>query len=212
MDECPKCHALVLPGYDECPTCGVVMSKYLASLERRHSHGGGEPASLPGEGKHHAEVNGEALPPTPPAPSSTARMERFCTNCGEALTGHGLFCGVCGAAAGNLPHRPTTDQAPLSRREPALKAWHGWAIAVVSLVFLFQLPLLVVLVIVVGTSVWAAVDSEGIELHRYESGLAYRPVPLLLCCLLLWIVALPWYLVVRSRIKSGNARLKATAT
>jgi hypothetical protein len=63
-------------------------------------------------------------------------------------------------------------------------------------------------VAVFGTSLWAAIDSSGIQLQRYRSGIALKPFVLFLGCLLLWIVAFPWYLSVRYRIKNGLAELK----
>lgn len=58
------------------------------------------------------------------------------------------------------------------------------------------------------TSLWASIDSGKIQLSRYKSGIALKPFMLFLGCLLLWIVAFPWYLAVRYRIKSGLAELK----
>lgn len=64
------------------------------------------------------------------------------------------------------------------------------------------------LFMVVGTAIWAAIDSSRIELRRYKSGIAYGPTILFLGVALLWIVGFPWYLVVRGRIKEGKQALK----
>ena len=61
---------------------------------------------------------------------------------------------------------------------------------------------------VVITAIWAAVDSSKIQLKRYKSGIAYGPVVLFFGFLLLWIVAFPWYLIMRHKIKTGTASLK----
>jgi hypothetical protein len=66
--------------------------------------------------------------------------------------------------------------------------------------------------VVFGTALWAALDSSKIQLQRYKSGIAYGPVVLFFCFLLLWIVAFPWYLTVRYKIKTGAAVLKDGAT
>lgn len=63
-----------------------------------------------------------------------------------------------------------------------------------------------------GTAIWAAIDSSTIQLKRYRTGISYGPVVLFLGFLLLWVVAFPWYLSVRSKIKAGTALLKDEAT
>ncbi len=66
--------------------------------------------------------------------------------------------------------------------------------------------------IVLGTGIWAAIDSSKIKLKRYKSGISYGPVVLFLCFVFLWIVAFPWYLILRYKIKTGTAVLKDGAT
>jgi hypothetical protein len=61
---------------------------------------------------------------------------------------------------------------------------------------------------VLGTSLWAAIDSSKIELRRYKSGISYGPFVLFIACALLWIVGFPWYLVMRYKIKTGAAVFK----
>jgi hypothetical protein len=65
---------------------------------------------------------------------------------------------------------------------------------------------------VLGTGIWAAVDSAKIQLKRYKSGISYGPVVIFICFVGLWIVAFPWYLIMRHKIKSGTAVLKDGAT
>jgi low affinity Fe/Cu permease len=67
-------------------------------------------------------------------------------------------------------------------------------------------------IMVIGTAVWAAIDSTKIHLKRYESGISYGPVVLFFGFVLLWFIAFPWYLVVRHKIKTGVAPLKDGAT
>ena len=66
--------------------------------------------------------------------------------------------------------------------------------------------------IVLGTGIWAAVDSTKIQLKRYKSGISYGPVVILICFVGLWIVAFPWYLILRYKIKTGTAILKDGVT
>jgi NhaP-type Na+/H+ or K+/H+ antiporter len=63
-------------------------------------------------------------------------------------------------------------------------------------------------IMILGTALWAAIDSSKIHLKRYKSGISYGPVVIFLCFLFLWIVAFPWYLIVRNKIKTGTAILK----
>jgi hypothetical protein len=64
---------------------------------------------------------------------------------------------------------------------------------------------------VLGTALWAAIDSSKIKLKRYKSGISYAPVALFIACVLLWIVGFPWYLSMRYKIKTGTAVLKEGA-
>ena len=65
---------------------------------------------------------------------------------------------------------------------------------------------------VLGTALWAAIDSRKLQLKRYKSGISYGPVVLFFACALLWIVGFPWYLAMRYKIKTGTAVLKEGAT
>jgi hypothetical protein len=67
-------------------------------------------------------------------------------------------------------------------------------------------------IMIFGTALWAAIDSSKIQLKRYKTGISYGPVVIFLCFLFLWIVAFPWYLIVRSKIKAGTATLKNEIT
>ena len=61
---------------------------------------------------------------------------------------------------------------------------------------------------IVGTSVWAGVDSARLRLNRYQSGISYSPVVLGVLCSMFWIVGFPWYLSMRHKILTGTARLR----
>ncbi len=63
-----------------------------------------------------------------------------------------------------------------------------------------------------GTAIWAAIDSSKLQLKRYKSGISYGPVVLFIACALLWIVSFPWYLSMRHKIKTGTGVLKEGAT
>jgi hypothetical protein len=61
---------------------------------------------------------------------------------------------------------------------------------------------------VLGTSIWAAIDSSKIQLKHYRSGISYGPFVVFLLCAMIWIVGFPWYLAMRYKIKHGTAILK----
>src|SRR5262245_52068170 len=65
-----------------------------------------------------------------------------------------------------------------------------------------------VTVMVLGTALWAAIDSSRLQLKRYQSGISYGPVVFFVLCVLFWIVGFPWYLSMRDKIKTGTAVLK----
>src|SRR4051812_44278244 len=67
-----------------------------------------------------------------------------------------------------------------------------------------------IMIMVLGTALWAAIDSSKLQLKRYKSGISYGPIALFILCVLLWIVAFPWYLSMRHKIKTGAATLKDT--
>jgi hypothetical protein len=56
--------------------------------------------------------------------------------------------------------------------------------------------------VVLGTSTWAAFDSAKIQLRQYETHA--HPVGVFFEMALLWILMFPWYLVRRSRIQAGQ--------
>jgi hypothetical protein len=61
---------------------------------------------------------------------------------------------------------------------------------------------------IVGTSVWAGIDSAKLHLRKYQSGISYGPVALGVLCSMFWIVGFPWYLSMRYKIRTGTARLR----
>jgi hypothetical protein len=62
--------------------------------------------------------------------------------------------------------------------------------------------------LLLGTAIWASISSYRLEFRKYNSGLSYHPVTVLLAHFLLWIVVFPWFLTVRDNIKDGSAEVK----
>ncbi len=60
---------------------------------------------------------------------------------------------------------------------------------------------------IVISAVWAGWDASRIGLGKYKTGLS-SPTVVFIGGLVLWIVAFPWYLVVRQKIAAGQVPLK----
>ena len=90
-----------------------------------------------------------------------------------------------------------------------MKAWQAILLTlVIAIVGTWFLPQIVIWLVVLGTSIWAAVDSSKIGLYKYKSGIALKPLFLFIGCSFLWIIGFPWYLSMRYQIKNGLAQLK----
>ncbi len=65
----------------------------------------------------------------------------------------------------------------------------------------------VIILVVVGTSVWVLMDAKalGIAPGQRSGFLDMGPISWFLCCLLLWIIAFPAYLVIRSQQKTAGS-------
>ena len=88
-----------------------------------------------------------------------------------------------------------------------MKLWQGMLLWLGIIALAFWLPWTAWFTII-GTSIWAAVDSSKVGLHRYKSQIAVKPFVLFIALLILWIVVFPWYLYERHRIKKGAVQLK----
>ena len=82
------------------------------------------------------------------------------------------------------------------------------AIAIITILISGTIGINLVAIMVIATGIWAAIDSNNIELRKYKSGISYRPVVIFFLFILLWIAAFPWYLHIRYKIKNGLAELK----
>ena len=93
-----------------------------------------------------------------------------------------------------------------------MKTWIAILFTLVISAACYGLSVLVgfnlVLFLVFGTALWAAIDSSELELKRYKSGISSGPVAFFIGCTFLWLVIFPWYLSMRYRIKTGTAVLK----
>ena len=63
-------------------------------------------------------------------------------------------------------------------------------------------------VIVIGSAIWAAMDSQKIGLIKYKTTASNTPVVILIGVIVMWIVFFPWYLIARGNILNGTTVLK----
>jgi hypothetical protein len=63
------------------------------------------------------------------------------------------------------------------------------------------------MVLAIGTAIWAAIDSARLGLHKHKGG-SNSPVGVFLGVLILWFVFFPLYLITRARLKAGELPLK----
>lgn len=93
-----------------------------------------------------------------------------------------------------------------------MKTWMAILFAIgllaVSVLLTALLRVNITLLLVVVSSIWAAIDSSKVQLKKYKSGISSTPLVLFVDCALLWIVGFPWYLSMRYKIKNGLAELK----
>lgn len=61
---------------------------------------------------------------------------------------------------------------------------------------------------VFGTALWAAIDSRKLQIHKYKNILGRSPFIVFLSHLALWIVAFPYYLSFKGKVRRGEAVLK----
>jgi hypothetical protein len=114
------------------------------------------------------------------------------------------------------PHQPRRrDEAALRARTSIRLSRRDAIIISLGLLLLFAILLsyerqLVALIslIVVATSIWAAVDSVRVDLRCYKTRIALHPILLFNAMYLLWPVLFPWYLIVRSKIDDGSLARK----
>jgi hypothetical protein len=145
-------------------------------------------------------------------------MNSFCMKCGKPLVPGAKFCPDCGTsiAGSDSSGTPAPSVAPEETVTKTLSGWKAVGVSVGILVAAcvagivmafagilpFSLASAPIIVMVIGTSIWAAFDSSRIGLRAYKTQLAAHPVILMMGLWLLWIITFPWYLVVRSKIRA----------
>jgi hypothetical protein len=84
----------------------------------------------------------------------------------------------------------------------------GLVLVVVALVSYDRRLVPLGVLLIFGTSVWAAIHSDRVSLTSYRTRIALHPLVLFNAMYLLWPVLFPWYLVVCSKIGDGTLARK----
>lgn len=137
--------------------------------------------------------------------SSSIDLTKRCPFCAEEVLRAAIVCKHCRRDIGTRSDLPFT---PI----PGVTATSGFmyflaALAIVTL-SAFMLGGFGPFLVVVISSIWAALDASTHKLARYQQGLG-GPGAVALGSLLLWIAVFPWYLAIRSRIRAGVQPVKA---
>ena len=155
-------------------------------------------------------------------------MNTFCMMCGKPLAPGTRFCGECGAGIAEPSSTAATASsvapessvaAPnenLSRRKP-LSAWLGFLIGVGLFLailglgyFVGELGNAVTGLCLLGSLIWACIDTNRIRTKYGTKNTTAHPLALLFMLIGLWIVIFPMYLVTRSRVLANGGRTLPT--
>jgi Double zinc ribbon len=130
-------------------------------------------------------------------------LVKTCAACREPMPLYSVQCRRCGTYLSSTPALPF---APVPGATP-----------VSGIVFFFVALLTIILsavvgpagpvLVVLGTSIWVAFDAHTHKLSAYDNNVG-GPATACIGSLLLWIVAFPWYLAIRSRIRAGIQPVK----
>lgn len=132
-----------------------------------------------------------------------------CPECGRTYTSDELSGGATTSPLPQAPPARRKDHDVRIERGVVIRAiFFSLGLLATSAVLSKALSINLVLLMILLTSLWAAVDSALIRARKFETGLSPSPLVLFAALGLFWIVGFPWYLVVRHMITHGTAKLK----
>ena len=137
-------------------------------------------------------------------PHCASALVKQCASCKETIHVEAVKCKHCGTGTAPkqvFPFIPIPGARPTS-------GFVYFFVALIATVISIALGPFGPILLVVGTSIWVAVDAGNHRLGEYENGIG-GTAGACIGSLLLWIVVFPWYLAVRSRIRAGLQPVRA---
>jgi len=91
-----------------------------------------------------------------------------------------------------------------------MKTWQAILLTLGIVVVCLIIEPKIIPLMVLGTSLWVAIDSRKVGLGKYKccSAISTNLVALFIECYFFWAIVFPWYLSKRYKIKNNLAQLK----